>query len=314
MEKPVRASRDRGLPEIGYRRSARSPSLPTPVRCRSFLCRAWMDMAATISQASVPDAMPALELRNLSKSYGALRAVDQVTFMLYSGKVTALVGDNGAGKSTVVKMISGVLAPDAGQLAIGGKPVHLTDPVVARRLGIETVYQDLAVLPNLDVVTNLYLGREIYRGKFGRVTKWLNRPAMLRQAEALLSSLDISLPSLTQDVGSLSGGQRQSVAIARAIAFASRVLIMDEPTAALGVAESAAVLRLVHQARDRGLAVLIISHILPHVIELADRVVVMRHGRLVAELAAAEATQEMLVRLIVGFDSAIAGASPTPDD
>ena len=245
--------------------------------------------------------VPTVELRRLSKSFGTLKAADDVSFELRSGQITALVGDNGAGKSTVVKMISGVLPPDSGEVRVDGTPVRLPDPVAARRLGIETVYQDLAVLTNLDVVTNLYLGREIYRGSFGRMAKILNRPAMLRESKRLLKDLDINIPSLTQHVGSLSGGQRQSVAIARAIAFASKVLLMDEPTAALGVAESTAVLRLVHQARDRGLAVLIISHILPHVIELADQVVVMRHGRVVARLDRKEANQDLLVRLIVGF-------------
>jgi ABC-type sugar transport system ATPase subunit len=243
-----------------------------------------------------------VELRAVSKSYGMLKAVDGVSFALRRGQVTALVGDNGAGKSTVVKMMSGVLVPDSGEIIVDGLKAHMPDPVAARRLGIETVYQDLAVLPNLDVVTNLYLGREMYRGPFRRVTKVLNRPAMLTEARSLLADLDIHIPSLTQAVGSLSGGQRQSVAIARAIAFASKVLIMDEPTAALGVAQSAAVLRLVRRARNRGLAVLIISHILPHVVDLADEVVVMRHGRVVGQLDRAEATQELLVRLIVGFE------------
>ena len=243
---------------------------------------------------------PVLEVRDLSKSYGALRAVESVSFMLRGGEVSALVGDNGAGKSTVVKMIAGALTPDAGEILVDGVPVQLSDPISARRLGIETVYQDLAVLPNLDVVTNLYIGREIYHGGAGRFLRMVNRRAMLEEARVLLADLDIKISSLRQSVGSLSGGQRQSVAIGRALAFASKVLIMDEPTAALGVAESAAVLRLVNHARERGLAVLIISHILPHVIDLADRVVVMRHGRVVGVLGREETTQQRLVELIVG--------------
>jgi fructose transport system ATP-binding protein len=261
-----------------------------------------METNAVPGSSTAVDAPPVLEIRELSKAYGALKAVDSVSFKMRSGEVTALVGDNGAGKSTVVKMISGALIPDSGEILISQVPVHLSDPIAARRLGIETVYQDLAVLPNLDVVTNLYIGREIYRRGIGRFFRVLNRRMMLEEASVLLADLDIKISSLKQAVGSLSGGQRQSVAIGRAFGFASKVLIMDEPTAALGVAESAAVLRLVNQARERGLAVLIISHILPHVIDLADRVVVMRHGRLVGELSREETSQEVLVRLIVGID------------
>ncbi len=258
-------------------------------------------MQTADAQGSLP---PVLEVRDLCKSYGTLKAVEFVSFALRSGQVTALVGDNGAGKSTVVKMIAGALVPDSGEIVVGNVPVRMSDPISARRLGIETVYQDLAVLPNLDVVTNLYIGREIYRGGVGRFVRMVNRRAMLEQARVLLADLDIKISSLRQPVGSLSGGQRQSVAIGRALAFASKVLIMDEPTAALGVAESAAVLRLVNHARDRGLAVLIISHILPHVIDLADQVVVMRHGRVVGVLGRPETTQQRLVELIVGQESA----------
>ncbi len=246
---------------------------------------------------------PVLEVRDLSKSYGALKAVESASFTLRAGQITALVGDNGAGKSTVVKMMAGALMPDAGEILVDGVLVELSDPISARRLGIETVYQDLAVLPNLDVVTNLYIGREIYRGGAGRFLRIVNRRAMMEAARVALADLDIKISSLRQSVGSLSGGQRQSVAIGRALVFASKVLIMDEPTAALGVAESAAVLRLVNYARDRGLAVLIISHILPHVIDLADQVVVMRHGRVVGVLGREETTQKRLVELIVGPES-----------
>lgn len=246
------------------------------------------------------DVAPVLEVRGLSKSYGAIQAVDGVSFALRPGHVTALVGDNGAGKSTVLKMISGALRPDSGEILMDGHPVRLSDPVAARQLGIETVYQDLALLPNLNVTSNLFLGRETLRPGIGRAFRQLHRRRMANEARGLLRRLEIDVPSLETPIGKMSGGQRQSIAIARAIRFASRVLLMDEPTAALGVAQSASVLRLVESARKDGISVLIISHILPHVIKLADSILVLRHGRLVGELSREDASQEQLVRLIVG--------------
>jgi ABC-type sugar transport system ATPase subunit len=247
---------------------------------------------------------PLLEARGVSKHYGMIRACEDVSFTLGHGEVVAIVGDNGAGKSTLIKMLSGALQPDAGEISVEGTPVRLRGPNDARALGIETIYQDLALLPNLDVTTNLYLGRErTLPGALGMLG-FVARRQMRQEARAHLEELKIRIPKLWgTPVESLSGGQRQSVAIARAVVWASKLVIMDEPTAALGVAQSEAVLSLVRRVREKGTSVIIISHILPHVIELADRVLVMRHGRLVASLTASEVSQDRLISLIVGYDA-----------
>jgi fructose transport system ATP-binding protein len=238
----------------------------------------------------------------LTKRYGTIVATDHVDLEIGHGEIVAIVGDNGAGKSTLVKMISGAVTPDEGEIRIDGEPVTIRNPIEARGHGIETIYQDLAMPPNLDVVTNIYLGRERMRpGPMG----WLgliDRRAMRDEAEKHLADLHIDIPRLTGSaVESLSGGQRQSVAIARAMVWASKLVIMDEPTAALGVAQSRAVLEIVKEVRARGVSVAIISHILPHVLEIADRIVVMRHGRKVAEVPAAELDEHRLIELIVGI-------------
>jgi simple sugar transport system ATP-binding protein len=246
---------------------------------------------------------PALEARGLVKTYGTITAVDEVDITIGAGEVVAVVGDNGAGKSTLIKMLSGAVIPDRGELFVGGEPVRLATPNDARAAGIETIYQDLALLPNLDVTTNLYLGREeTVPGPLGPLGI-LARRRMREEAKAHLADLRIRLPKTWgTPVSALSGGQRQSVAIARAMVWASRLVIMDEPTAALGVAQSQAVLDLVRRVRERGTSVVIISHILPHVLELADRIVVMRHGAKVADLPAADVSQDDLIELIVGFE------------
>jgi simple sugar transport system ATP-binding protein len=245
----------------------------------------------------------ALEARGLVKTYGTITAVNDVDITIGVGQVVAVVGDNGAGKSTLIKMLSGAVIPDRGDLSVGGVPVKLTTPNDARRVGIETIYQDLALLPNLDVTTNLYLGREeTIRGPLGGFGI-LARRRMRDEAKSHLGDLKISLPKTWgTPVSALSGGQRQSVAIARAMVWASRLVIMDEPTAALGVAQSQAVLDLVRRVRERGTSVVIISHILPHVLELADRIVVMRHGVKVADMPAENVSQDDLIELIVGFE------------
>jgi ABC-type sugar transport system ATPase subunit len=245
----------------------------------------------------------ALEARGLVKTYGTITAVDNVDITIGAGEVVAVVGDNGAGKSTLIKMLSGAVIPDRGEVTVGGEQVKLSTPNDARKVGIETIYQDLALLPNLDVTTNLYLGREETIsspiGSFGI----LARKRMRADARRHLSDLKISLPKTWgTPVSALSGGQRQSVAIARAMVWASRLVIMDEPTAALGVAQSQAVLDLVRRVRERGTSVVIISHILPHILELADRIVVMRHGAKVADLPAEGVSQDDLIELIVGFE------------
>jgi ABC-type sugar transport system ATPase subunit len=245
---------------------------------------------------------PLIQARGLTKYYGTIVASEDVDFDLGHGEIVAVVGDNGAGKSTLVKMISGAVTPDAGEIRVDGRVATIRSPIEARGYGIETIYQDLAMPPNLDVVTNIYLGRERRRrGPLG----WLgviDRKAMRNDVGSHLEDLSINIPNLSgTSVESLSGGQRQSVAIARAMVWASKVLIMDEPTAALGVKQSAAVLEIVKQIRQRGISVVIISHILPHVLELADRIVVMRHGRKVADLPAGELDEHQLIELIVGL-------------
>jgi simple sugar transport system ATP-binding protein len=243
-------------------------------------------------------AEPLLEARNLTKHYGQVQALDGASFTVYPGEVVALIGDNGAGKSTLVKALSGAIRPDSGQILIEGKPVTLSSPLNAREHGIETVYQDLALAPDLDAAANLHLGREIYlRVPLLHV---LNQREMQRQALTAFADLGIDLPDPSAPVASLSGGQRQSIAVARAVAFASQVVFMDEPTAALGVVQRGRVLETVRRVRDRGVAVVLISHNMPEVLAVADRIEVLRLGRRVARFTAAQATVEDLVGAMTG--------------
>ncbi|HLS33275.1 MAG TPA: ATP-binding cassette domain-containing protein, partial [Brevibacterium sp.] len=215
------------------------------------------------------DRVPVLEARGLTKSFGHVRAMQGADFELYPGEVLAVVGDNGAGKSTLIKALSGAYVPDAGEIRMEGEPVSFRSPLDARARGIETVYQDLAVAPALDIATNLFLGREIRRsGIAGRVFRMLDGGAMRTEARRQLDALGVRIPDVRQPVETLSGGQRQSVAVARAAAFGTRVVIMDEPTAALGVRESGMVLDLIRRIRDRGLPVVLISHNMPQVFEI----------------------------------------------
>jgi ABC-type sugar transport system ATPase subunit len=249
----------------------------------------------------------------LRKRYGTVTAVDDVDITIRAGEITAVVGDNGAGKSTLVKMLCGAVRPDAGEIYIGDERVVLRNPLVARERGVEVVFQDLALAPNRDVVANLFLGREALRGGFWRPFGVLDRAAMRRRAVEQLAALEVNIPRLTGvPIGHLSGGQRQAVAVARAAFWAERAMLMDEPTAALGVRQSTQVLKLARSVADRGLAVVLISHILPHVMELADRVFVMRHGRCVAELTE-DISSERLVGLIVGVDAEDVVAPPHGD-
>jgi ABC-type sugar transport system ATPase subunit len=250
-----------------------------------------------------PMGVPLVDAHGLSKHYGTIRAVDGIDLTVNHGEILAIVGDNGAGKSTLIKMLSGAVIPDDGEIYVEGERARLHGPLDARALGIETIYQDLALLPNLDVVTNLYLGREEKRSGALGLLGVLARRRMRNEARGHLEDLRITIPSISgTPVERLSGGQRQSVAIARAIVWSSKLLIMDEPTAALGVAQSQAVLDLVQRVRERGTSVIIISHILPHVLALADRVAVLRQGRKVADLNATELSQDRLIALIVGFE------------
>jgi ABC-type sugar transport system ATPase subunit len=249
------------------------------------------------------DAAIVLEGRGLHKSYGPVTAVDGVDVSIRAGEITAIVGDNGAGKSTLVKMFAGAVTPDRGSLSVGGQPVSFGSPHDARAHGIETVFQDLALAPNRDVVQNLFLGRELLRpGPLGRLGV-MDKGEMARRAAQQLGSLGVDIPRLGGfPIGRMSGGQRQSVAVARGAFWATTAMLMDEPTAALGIREAERVLSLARQVAKRGLAVVLVSHILPHVMELADRVIVMRHGRKVAELTE-DISSDRLVGLIVGVDA-----------
>ena len=229
--------------------------------------------------------MSVLSARGLVKRYGHVTALDGADFDLAAGEILAVIGDNGAGKSSLIKVLSGALVPDEGELRLDGAPVHFGSPLDARRAGIETVYQDLAVAPALSIAENLFLGREVRRaGVLGGLLRMLDKQRMLEESHAHMQALGIGVRSMTQTVETLSGGQRQAVAVARGAAFARHVVIMDEPTAALGVTEGAMVLDLIRRARDRGLAVVLISHNIPQVYEVADRIHVQRLGKRVAVL------------------------------
>jgi fructose transport system ATP-binding protein len=231
----------------------------------------------------VSEARPILEARGLVKRFGQVVALAGTDFELYPGEITAIIGDNGAGKSTLIKSLSGAVHPDEGEIRLDSEPVSFRSPLDARRAGIETVYQELAVAPALDIASNIFLGREVRRGGFaGRALRILDKRTMRREAARHFAELKIGIPSIGQAVENLSGGQRQGVAVARAAAWGKRLVIMDEPTAALGVRETRQVLDLILRVRERGLPVILISHDMPHVFELADRIQIMRLGRRVA--------------------------------
>jgi D-xylose transport system ATP-binding protein len=244
-----------------------------------------------------------LEVRGAGKSYGAVRALDGVDMHVDAGEVVALLGDNGAGKSTLVKAIGGVHRLDAGEIRVDGRPVELRSPAEARRLGIETLHQDLALFDNLSALANFFIGRERRRPRWLGRLALLDTKAMAREWDERLEALQVRIPGAQRDVGVLSGGQRQAIAVLRAVAFASRLVILDEPTAALGVREARQVLDLVRRLPESGVAVVVISHNLEHVAQLADRAVVLRHGRLAGEAAPTEDNHEALVAMIVGASS-----------
>jgi D-xylose transport system ATP-binding protein len=244
-----------------------------------------------------PSGEPRLRLRNISKSFGAVRALYQVDFEVYAGEVVGFVGDNGAGKSTLIKVISGVAPADEGEIFLEGKQVNIPNPQAANRLGIETVYQDLALCDNLDVVANLFLGRE--ERSFLRS---LDEIDMEKQTLNVLRTLDVKLPSTRTPVATLSGGQRQSVAVAKSILRQAKVVLLDEPTAALGVVQTRQVLNLIRRLRDQGLAVVVISHNLADVFEVVDRVIVLRLGRRVGTFEIKTTTPEQIVSAITGAE------------
>lgn len=255
------------------------------------------------SSRTAPDytVAPVYQARGLVKRYGRVTALDGADFELYPNEILAIVGDNGAGKSTLIKILSGVVAPDAGELLLDGQRVHLRNPLHARELGIETVHQDLALAPGLDITSNLFLGREErVPGILGSLFRKLNKRSMQHQAALHMSSLKIGIRSMAQAVETLSGGQRQGVAIARAVSWGRRIVIMDEPTAALGVQESGMVLELIRTVRGRGVPVVVISHSLPQVFAVADRIQVMRLGRRVGIGFPSRDTMDDIVAMITG--------------
>jgi len=244
---------------------------------------------------------PALAVRGATKRFGAVLALDAVDLEIWRGQILALLGDNGAGKSTLIKCISGVHRLDEGVIEMDGQPTAIHSPAQARALGIETVYQDLALFDNLAPAENFYAGRELSGPSWLPAgLRFLDRKAMTAETGKLLDRLEVGLPNLSNQVGLLSGGQRQAVAVARAAAFASNVVILDEPTAALGVRESRRVLDLIGRLREANYAVIVISHALDHVIDIADRAVVLRRGRKVGEEIPTRENQQRIVSLIVG--------------
>jgi D-xylose transport system ATP-binding protein len=243
-----------------------------------------------------------LELEDVSKSFGAVRALEGVDFSVRAGEVVALVGDNGAGKSTLVKVISGIHGADSGRILFDGRPVQIARPKDAVALGIQTVHQDLALCDNLDVVENLFLGREETAPRLGELLRSLDETDMEHRAHDLLSNLAVTIPDVRAEVGTMSGGQRQQVAIARSLLGEPRLVILDEPTAALGVRQTAQVLELIKRLRERGEAVVVVSHNIPNVFEVADRIFVLRLGQRAGDFEASEVTQEQVVAAITGAE------------
>jgi D-xylose transport system ATP-binding protein len=251
---------------------------------------------------------PILELHGISKRFGAVQALSEVDFEVYLGEVVGLVGDNGAGKSTLIKIISGVYQADSGQYIFEGQEVAVNAPRQAAELGIETVYQDLALCDNLDVVANLYLGREKVQPVIPGVVRTLDEIAMQREAERVIDELHVRIPSVRARVATLSGGQRQSTAVARAVMWNSKVVLLDEPTAALGVEQTRLVKDLIRRLREQGLGVVVISHNLADVFDVSDRIIVLRLGRRVATFQTHVANPEQVVGAITG---AVFGESET---
>jgi simple sugar transport system ATP-binding protein len=241
-----------------------------------------------------------LEARGIVKSFGRVRALRGASFTVNAGEVVALIGDNGAGKSTMVKTLSGVLTPDDGEIRFEGRPVTIPDPHAARELGIETVYQDLALAPDLESSANLFLGREATRsGLLGKLG-FLDKREMRHRTQEAFKTLGVGVQDPASAVATLSGGQRQGVAVARAVTWAGKVVFMDEPTAALGVVQTRNVLDLIKRVRDTGLAVVLISHNMPEVMEVSDRVEVLRLGERVARFKTADVSMEDLVGAMTG--------------
>jgi simple sugar transport system ATP-binding protein len=252
---------------------------------------------ATIAAASQSQP-PVLQAVSISKSFGAVQALLDVSLDIYPGEIAGLVGDNGAGKSTLTKILSAVMRPDSGEILLDGAPIHFTSPSDARSAGIETVYQDLALAGNMSIWANVFLGRERFIGP--KALRLLDKRAMAREAGEMLGRLHLNVPPIDAAVATLSGGQRQAIAIARAAAWGSKVIILDEPTAALGVAETHAVEEVIRGLRERGFGLLLISHNMPQIHQLTDQVWVLRRGHMVDHCCTADTSVEEIVSLITG--------------
>jgi D-xylose transport system ATP-binding protein len=255
---------------------------------------------------------PLLELDGVSKRFGPVQALDRVDFAVHAGEVVGLVGDNGAGKSTMVKTIAGIHTADEGAIRFGGQEVAISKPQDATGLGIATVYQDLALCDNLDVVANLFLGQEVVAPGTGRASRQLDEAQMEHRTGELLSGLSVTIPSLRSEVGTLSGGQRQQVAVARSLLGKPKVVLLDEPTAALGVAQTAQVLDLIRRLREQDLGVVVISHNLADVFEVADRIFVLRLGHVAGDFRTEETTEEHIVGAITGIGEEGGGGANGP--
>jgi len=260
------------------------------------------------------EGVPVLTLEKVSKSFGPVQALQDVDFEVRPGEVVALVGDNGAGKSTLVKAIAGIHSIDDGRVLFEGDQVKITAPTDAVKLGIATVYQDLALCDNLDVVENLFLGREKRGGGLAGVTRQLDETSMEREAHSLLENLAVTITDVRKEVGTMSGGQRQQVAIARSLLGDPKVVMLDEPTAALGVRQTAQVLALIKRLRENGHGVIVVSHNLADVFEVADRVVVLRLGRLAGIYDAKQTSREEVVGAITGASDPNTGDLGPPVD
>jgi fructose transport system ATP-binding protein len=275
-----------------------------------------MELGTDAATAAVESGTPTLEAKDLVKTFGHVIGLAGVSLRLYPGEVLGIIGDNGAGKSTLIKCLSGALEPDSGEILVDGARIDFKSPVDARRAGIETVFQSLAVAPALDIASNLYLGREIRRKDFlGKILRTLDARGMRDDARQHLQALGIAtIQDMSQKVETLSGGQRQAVAVARAARFGSKVIILDEPTAALGVRESGQVLELIKELRNRRLPVILISHNMPHVFEVADRIHIQRLGRCAGMITPRSHSMEEAVAIMTGAVQLTNKAQEPPGD
>ena len=260
-----------------------------------------LDMTGASQPVAIDDKPPALEVRGLNKSFAAVQALKDVSLSVKAGEVLALIGDNGAGKSTLVKCISGLLRPDSGEIFVDGESVTIDSPDQAQKLGIETVHQELMLVGTQDVAANLYLGRELLRSnRFLRMIRWLDKKAMYKGTIDVLERLSINIPSAKEQMDNLSGGQRQAVAVGRAVAWGKHIVLLDEPAAALGVEQSRHVLDLVQALAQQSVAVVFISHNMQHIMEACNTAYVLRHGEMVGQVKIDDVTATDLVDLITG--------------